>query len=491
MKVLSVASEMFPLIKTGGLADVTGALPLALAEQGVDMRVLLPGYPGVLESVEICGKPAELQISLGSAHIRQCQLEGTIAYILDAPELYERAGGPYLDTEGRDHPDNWKRFALLAQAGARIAQAGINGWMPDVVHAHDWQAGLVAAYLRADETDIPCLQTIHNLAFSGQYPAAIFGNLDLPGEFFTMEGMEFYGDISFLKAGLVFADAITTVSPTYAEEVTRPDFGHGLDGLLRARAKHLTGILNGIDTREWDPENDPLLERRYNTRSLERRRVNRRSLYTGFALEDDRPLVSVVSRLTHQKGIDLVLEAADEIVAHGFNLIVLGTGDQEYEGQALGAARRHSGRIGVHVGYDEALAHRIQAGTDALLVPSRFEPCGLTQLCALRYGALPVVAPTGGLVDSVIDATPATMARGVATGIHLRETSPAGILAALDRLMAILEDRPCHLHMMRNAMSTDVSWTASAKAYAALYEELIVGRGRSPANSEVIRRNVG
>ncbi len=483
MKVLSVASEMYPLIKTGGLADVTGALPHALQRQGVDMRVLLPGYPEVLETVERCGKARAMDLPLGAAQVERCNVDGVTVWVLDAPDLYDRPGGPYLDPEGRDHPDNWKRFALLAQAGARLAQEGGQGWRPDVVHGHDWQTGLVAAYLRAAGSDMPCVHTIHNIAFSGRYPAAIFPNLGLPEGFFGVDGVEFYGDVSFLKAGLVFADAITTVSPTYAEELTRPDFGHGFDGLLRARAQDFTGILNGIDTREWNPETDPLLERQYTVRSLGRRRVNRRSLYTAFALEDDRPLVSVVSRLTHQKGIDMVFEAADEIVAHGFNLIVLGTGEQEYEGLGLAAAGRHSGRIGVHIGYDEALAHRIQAGTDALLVPSRFEPCGLTQLCALRYGALPVVAPTGGLVDSVIDATPAAMARGVATGIHLRETSPAGIVAALDRLMAILNDRPCQLQMKRNAMNTDVSWETSAARYAALYAAL-TGNGDAPATAD-------
>ncbi len=480
MKVLSVASEMYPLIKTGGLADVTGALPLALARHGIEMQVLLPGYPGVLESVEVCGNAVPLDLPGAAAQLRCCEVGGVTVRILEAQDLYDRPGGPYLDTEGRDHPDNWKRFAVLAQAAAWLAHSGADDWRPDVVHGHDWQAGLTAAYLRAQGSDLPCVHTIHNIAFSGQFPGAIFPNLGLPERLFSIDGVEFYGKVSFLKAGLVFADAITTVSPTYAEELTRPDFGHGLDGLLRARAADFTGILNGIDTREWNPETDPLLERNYNARSLQRRKVNRRSLYTAFALEDDRPLVSVVSRLTGQKGIDLVFDAAEDIVARGFNLIVLGTGDAEYEGRALDVARRHPGRVGVHVGYDEALAHRIQAGTDALLVPSRFEPCGLTQLCALRYGALPVVAPTGGLVDSVIDATPAAMARGVATGLHLRETSAAGIVAALDRLNAILGDTDCHLEMMCNAMDTDVSWESSAARYAALYASL-TRAGDAPA----------
>ena len=479
MKVLSVTSEMHPLVKTGGLADVCGALPAALSQQGVEMRVLLPGYPSVLAAATLCGGPTRLDLPLGPAALRRCTVAGATVWILDAPELYDRPGGPYQAADGRDHGDNWKRFGLLAQAAARIAAKGAEGWRPDIVHAHDWQAGLVPACLRAEAIPVPSVQTIHNIAFAGRFPAGIFGSLGLPAGFFDMHGAEFHGDVSFLKAGLYFADAITTVSPTYAEELTRPGFAHGFDGLIRDRAADVTGILNGIDTTEWNPAADRLIGRRFTPRSLGRRTANRRALGSAFALAQDRPLVSVISRLTHQKGIDLIFEAAGDIVARGFNLIVLGTGDPALETAAHALATRHPGRIGVHIGHDEALAHRIQAGTDALLVPSRFEPCGLTQLCALRYGALPVVAPTGGLIDSVIDATPASLAAGVATGIHLRELSARGIGAALDRLSAIMADPDCHARMIRNAMCTDVSWSASAARYAALYAGLVAGRGRS------------
>ncbi|RKF12628.1 glycogen synthase GlgA [Roseovarius spongiae] len=478
MKVLSVTSEMYPLAKTGGLADVCGALPGALARQGVDMRVLLPAYPGARELCGPCAGGVPLGLPLGTATLRRCEVAGGTVWLLDAPGLYDRPGGPYQDTDGRDHGDNWRRFALLAQAAARIAGEGAEGWTPDAVHGHDWQAGLVPAYLRAGGCDVPSVQTIHNIAFAGQFPAGIFGDLGLPAGYYDMEGVEFHGGVSFLKAGLHFADAITTVSPTYAEELTRPEFGHGFDGLLRARAGDFTGILNGIDTGEWDPGADPLIERRYSSRSMGRRAANRRALCTAFALDGERPLVSVISRLTHQKGIDVIFDAADDIVARGFNLIVLGAGDAELETAAHDLAMRHAGRIGVHVGYDEALAHRIQAGADALLVPSRFEPCGLTQLCALRYGALPVVAPTGGLIDSVIDATPASLDAGVATGIHLREVSARGIGAALGRLAEIMAEPNRHARMMRNAMGADVSWSSSAGRYAALYAGLVDGRRR-------------
>ncbi len=477
MRVLSVASEMFPLAKTGGLGDVTAALPCALADHGVDMRVLLPGYRGVLDAVSGCHATEILELPLGRAELRMCTAGAVTVFVLDAPDFYDRPGGPYLAPDGRPHADNWKRFALLAEAAAWIARSGMQGWRPDLVHGHDWQAGLTAACLQAQagasSARPPYVQTIHNIAFAGRFPAAIFPQLSLPEAFFAIEGVEFHGDVSFLKAGLAFADAITTVSPGYAEELLRPEFGGGFDGLLRARAQQFRGILNGIDTDLWNPETDPLIECRYTARSPGRRQINRRVLCRTFALDADRALIAILSRLTRQKGIDLALATTDDILARGFNLILLGTGDADLEQQARQLAARHPGRIGVHIGYDETLAHRIQAGTDALLVPSRFEPCGLTQLCALRYGAIPVVAATGGLADSVIDANPAALARGVATGIHLRETSVAGIRAALDRLRAILADEHCHRRMLRNAMHCDVSWQSSARLYRDLYARLL------------------
>lgn len=475
MKVLSVTAEMQPLVKTGGLADVTGTLPPALAPHGVDMRVLLPAYRGLLARLAQRAAPVSLDLPLGHVRLHGGKAGKVAVWLLDMPELFDRPGGPYLDADGRDHPDNWRRFAVLAQAAAWLARDGVQGWTPDLVHGHDWHAGLTGACLRADDCPVPYVQTIHNIAFTGQFPAEIFPQLGLPARFFTAEWIKFYGDVSFLKAGLAFADAITTVSPTYAEELTRPDFGGGFHGLLRARAAAFTGILNGIDTGEWDPGSDALIPCHYGPRRLARRGRNRQALDDEFSLEAGRPLVAVISRLTDQKGIDLVLAATAEIVALGFDLLILGTGQPDIEAQAQAAARHYPGRVGVHIGFDEALAHRIQAGADALLIPSRFEPCGLTQLCALRYGCLPVVAPTGGLADTVIDASPAALAAGVATGFHLRELSPAGIAAALARLQTVLQDRRQHWRMMRNAMAADVSWDASARAYAALYAGLIAG----------------
>lgn len=478
MKVLSVCSEMYPLIKTGGLADMTGTLPAALARQEVEMRALLPLYRALNIAPESCAEIGVLDLPAGRAVLRQCAVRGREVFLLDMPGLYDSAGGPYLDPTGREHGDGWRRFAALAQAGAAIAGGAFPGWIPDLVHAHDWQAGLSAAYLQAaGRAAVPVVQTIHNIAFSGRFPAAILPELGLPETFFTIDGLEFYGDVSFLKAGLAFADLITTVSPTYAEELTRPEMGGGFDGLLRARSDDLLGILNGIDTDEWDPETDPLVIRPYSARRLAQRQANRNALFTAFALEDGRPVVAMISRLTDQKGVDLVLDAAAGIIARGFNLIILGAGDDEMEGRALALSVAHQGHVGVHIGYDEALAHRIQAGTDALLVPSRFEPCGLTQMFALRYGALPVVSPTGGLVDTVIDASPAALAQKVATGIHLREISAQGILFALDRLRAILDQPRLHQQMMRNAMKTDVSLDRCAADYAAAYARVMNAAG--------------
>lgn len=490
MRILSVTSEMYPLIKTGGLADVAGALPPALAKLDIEMRVLLPGYPQVEDRLDNADRDgAAVDLSIGKATLRKASVNDITVWILEMPGLFDQGDGPYSGSDGRDHPDNWKRFAALSQAAAFLAADPPDGWIPDVVHSHDWQAGLVPAYIAATGSNVATVHTVHNIAFPGRFPAAIFQDLDLPEDFFAADGLEFHGDISYLKAGLWYADAITTVSPTYAEELQRPDFGMGFDGVIRARSDVLTGILNGIDTDEWGPGDDPLIERTYSARSLARRSVNRQALCTAFALHCERPLVSVVSRLTRQKGIDLILEAADTLMTRDINLLILGTGDEDIEAAARDVAARHPDRVGLHIGYDEALAHRIQAGTDALLVPSRFEPCGLTQLCALRYGAVPIVAPTGGLVDSVIDANPAALASKVATGLHLREVSVGGILAAIDRMLDLHADEAVWKRLKLNAMGADVSWKASAAAYAALYRSL--GRGRSARSAAQTSRNAG
>ncbi|MCV2863774.1 glycogen synthase GlgA [Defluviimonas sp. WL0075] len=474
-KVLSVASECVPLIKTGGLADVVGALPKALAAEGWDMRVLLPAYPGLearLERAEVIWRDSDL--FGGPARVLRGSVGGLEILLLVAPHLFDRAGGLYA-SGGADHADNPERFAALSWAAAEIARgAGQDGWRPDILHAHDWQGGLAPAYLRyGPPARAKSVLTIHNMAFQGIAPASRLGTLRLPGHAFTSEGLEYYGNLSTLKAGLVTADRITTVSPTYAEELMRPEFGMGLQGVLAARAADLQGILNGVDEAVWSPEADPEITP-YSTRSLKGKAVNRQRLLDEFGLEAvEGPLAIVVSRLTDQKGIDLLAGALDGFVQAGGGLALLGAGDPGLEGAMQAAAGRWPGRVGVRIGYDEALAHRMFAGGDAVLVPSRFEPCGLTQMYGLRYGTIPVVAATGGLNDTVIGATPASLAAEAATGITFHPVDGIALSGALRRLVQLHADRRLFEAMRRRAMRAEVGWSGPARAYAALYRNLM------------------
>jgi len=477
MKVLSVASEAYPLIKTGGLADVAGALPAALAAHDVDMRVLLPGYKQVKAKLRKPARVMEFDDLLGvSAVILACRIDSVDYLVLDAPDLYDRDGGPYTNAAGADHPDNWRRFAALCRAAASIAEDGLDdGWTPDIVHAHDWQAGLTPVYMRHGRAAAtPTLITVHNLAFQGQFGPDIFPELGLPKTEFTVDGIEYYGDVSFLKGGLQMASAITTVSPTYAQEIRTPAFGMGLDGLINARADRLHGIVNGIDTKVWDPATDSLIAANYTHSKLKKRQANRKALAERFGFTDtDGPVFTVVSRLTWQKGIDVLAEIADDLVAMGGKLAVLGSGDQALEGALLAAAARHRGHVGLVIGYDEALSHLMQAGGDAILVPSRFEPCGLTQLYGLRYGNVPVVARTGGLADTVIDANEAASAARVATGFQFAPVTPDSLREALRRAIRAFADPQIWARLQNQGMKADVSWDRSALRYAALYAELI------------------
>jgi starch synthase len=475
-QVLSVASEIAPLIKTGGLADVTGALPAALAPEGWALRTLVPGYPTVLGQIgEAREVWREAHLFGGPGRLLAARAGELDLLVLDAPHLYVREGGPYLGHDGRDWPDNPERFAALSWAAAAVASGEVEGWHPEVVHLHDWQAGFVPIYLRARGTGGPgTLLTIHNIAFHGLAPANRLTALRLPWWSFTTEGLEYYGQISALKAALVHADRISTVSPTYARELMTPEFGMGLDGVMRARAADLTGILNGIDDVSWDPARDPAI---HSYRSPRGKARNRGALCEEFGIGPDRaPLCVVVSRLSQQKGLDLLLAALPRLLDRGGSLVVLGSGDAALEQAFLRAAADNPGRVAVRIGYDEALAHRMIAGGDAILVPSRFEPCGLTQLYGLRYGTIPVVALTGGLADTVIPANDAARKAGVATGLQFHPVSAAALGCALEDLAALHASTAEWERMQRNAMRQPVGWAVSASAYAALYTAVAATR---------------
>ncbi|GKY86558.1 glycogen synthase GlgA [Sinisalibacter aestuarii] len=475
MRVLSVASECVPLIKTGGLADVVGALPGVLAAQGVEMRVMLPAYAGILDKLEGPLEEVWADWNLYSAHARllKGRLDGLTVLALDAPHLYHRDGGPYADTNG-DYWDNPERFAALCWAAAAVAREGMgDGWKPDILHAHDWQAGLAPAYLRYfGDGGVKSVITIHNIAFQGVTGGNRLEDLHLPWHAWHPDHAEYHGNISTLKAGLSQADAITTVSPTYAEELMRPEFGMGLEGVIAARADDLHGILNGVEAGTWAPETDTAITP-YSADTLKEKTKNRDALRAEFGLDDiPGPLAIVVSRLTWQKGIDLLIEALPAFIEAGGGLALLGSGERHLEQAVQDAARRWPGRVGVKIGYDEDLSHRMFGGGDAVIVPSRFEPCGLTQMYGLKYGTVPVVAATGGLNDTVIGATPASLSANAATGISFHPVDTIALSGALRQLIALYGDRAGWTRLVKRAMKAEVGWEGPAKAYADLYRSL-------------------
>jgi starch synthase len=477
LSVLSVASEYWPLVKTGGLADVAGALPAAVAPHGVTMTPFIPGYPAVMKVLgrkRVLHKYASL---LGSpARILAAKHDERPIFILDAPAYFDRDGGPYSDAMGRDWLDNGLRFAALARAAADLA-AGLAGTKPfDILHAHDWQAGLAPAYLTyatKAEHRPRTVMTIHNMAFQGAFGADFFHRLDLPPAAFSIEGVEYHGGVGFLKAGLALADAITTVSPSYAEEIRRPQFGMGLEGLILGRQDRLSGIVNGIDPAIWNPAHDEALAATFTAETLNKRAANKRAVETAFGLEPgDGPLFVVISRLTWQKGMDVLIEVLDHLVGLGGRLALLGSGDAAIEGALREAAGRHPGRIGIRTGYDEALSHLMQGGGDAILVPSRFEPCGLTQLYGLAYGCVPIVARTGGLADTIIDANLAAVTADAATGILFSPLNYENLAHAIARAVRLHADAGAWASIQKRGMAADFSWARSGKTYAELYARL-------------------
>jgi starch synthase len=481
MKVLQVGAEIFPLIKTGGLADVLGALPQALRAQGAEPRLLLPGLPAILDAVLHAKRVCRIGPAFGAGQVSlllaQMPYTHVPVYVIDAPLLYRRGGGPYQDRSGAEWPDNLQRFGLLGWVAAQLANGDlIEDWAPDVLHAHDWHAAMSCAYLNAHPSDeVASVYTVHNLAFQGLFPHDDCALLGLSSRFMSPSALEFHGQLSFMKAGLKFADRVTTVSPTYAREIATPEFGAGLEGVVRGRGADVSGILNGIDSRVWDPAGDSALARRYSAAQPEGKAWCKSALQAqfGLAVEADTPLLGVVSRLTSQKGLDLVLSVLPDILRLGGQLVVQGTGEPALEAAFRMAAHAHPGRVGVLLGYDEAGAHRLVAGVDMMLVPSRFEPCGLTQLYGLRYGSVPIVRRVGGLADTVRDAGGGGMLSPDGNGFVFEPAQAHALHEAIARAIDVFHRPAAWAQLMRRGMAEDLSWDGPARQYLALYERAV------------------
>jgi starch synthase len=473
LRVLHAAAEVFPLVKTGGLADVVGALPQALIGQGVDVRLVLPGLPAIVDAVLHQASVADLGALFGAGRVRLRR--GTMpyshvkAYVIDAPYLYRRGGSPYQSSDGTEWSDSLQRFALLGWVAAHLAAGELDPeWTPQVVHSHDWHAALACSYMAAHPaTNAASVFTIHNLAFQGLFPSGDFRLLGLPASFMHSQGLEFHGQVSFMKGGLKHAHRITTVSPTYAREIATHEYGAGLDGVIRGRGRDVSGILNGVDGRVWNPRTDTAIAARYDAADPAPKARCKQALQAELGLEPrpGAPLFGAVSRLTSQKGLDLVLAALPAIVAHGGQLALQGAGDGALEAAFIAAAQSHPGRVAVRIGYDEGLAHRLIAGADVVLVPSRFEPCGLTQLYALRYGTLPLVRRVGGLADTVVDAESGE----AGTGFVFDAATPAALEAAVHRAISLFAQPERWARLQSTAMAQDFSWDGAARQYLALY----------------------
>ena len=483
LKVLHVAAEVFPLVKAGGLADVVAALPPALVDAGADVRLLLPGLPAILDAVQSARTLIDIGPCFGAmrARLLVARMPGSQlpVYVIDAPYLYRRQGGPYQSPGGDEWPDNLQRFALLGWVAAHLAAGDADpAWVPEVVHAHDWHAAMACAYM-ADHlpTAAASVFTVHNLAFQGLFPHHDWALLGLSSRFMSPSGIEFHGQLSFMKAGLKFADKITTVSPSYAAEIAASADGCGLDGVIRGRAGDVSGILNGIDTAVWNPATDRAIAAPYDMGRLAGKRVCRLALQQamGLAADDQALILTVVSRLSSQKGLDLVLGALPALVRAGVQFAVQGTGDTALEAAFRTAERAHPGRVSLHIGYDEARAHQMIAGADLIAVPSRFEPCGLTQLYGLRYGTLPLVRRVGGLADTVSDGDSRYQ-----TGFVFDAATPAALEACVMRALALRQDVAAWQAVMLRGMAQDLSWTGPARDYLTLYDEARAARIAAP-----------
>lgn len=484
LRVLFITPEVFPLCKTGGLGDVSAALPIALRSLQIDVRLLLPGYPQVLAGVKYKSKVAEFNelpqfppATLLSARLSLSKSEHIPVFVIDCPGLYRREGGPYMDALGRDWPDNALRFGLLSKIGAILSSdASPIAWRPHIAHCNDWQSGLTPAYLHYHAgKKAATVMTIHNLAFQGIFPPGSVVQLGLPPDSFDINGVEYYGNLSFLKAGLYHTDHITTVSPNYAEEIQTESLGFGLQGLLAGRGQHITGILNGISTSEWDPATDPHLAKNYTNKKLSDKAVNKSTLQQqmGLAVDADIPLFGIVSRLNHQKGTDLLIQVAPQITKIPAQLVILGSDHAELEHQLTALTQTYPHEIAVRIGFSEALSHLIEAGADCFLMPSRFEPCGLNQMYSQRYGTPPIVHATGGLLDTVVDCTPITLANGSASGFVFYPMTAENLLNTIKRAATAYHHKKNWQRLQKNCMAKDFSWHTSAAAYREIYLSLL------------------
>ena len=477
LKILFASSEVFPLIKTGGLADVSSGLPLALHKLGQDVRVVMPAYKAALE------KASELGIQLKKLNKSPTPiLEGYLPnsevpiWLVDIPELYYRSGGPYGSTDGIDWPDNDERFATFSDVAIQIAMDALSlNWQPDIVHCNDWQTGLIPAKLSLLHNRPATIFTIHNLAYFGLFPRQSFEKLRLPEAWWAWNKLEFHDQTCFIKGGLVFADYINTVSPTYAEEIRTPEFAYGLEGLLNHRGEHLSGILNGINYEEWNPETDPHLTKNYSFADIQDKAENKRQLQKEFGLPQHEKtlLIGIVGRMVEQKGFDLVLQALPAMMQHNIQLVMLGSGDKYLENALLENASNYPDQCSVRIGYSEPMAHLIEGGADCFLMPSRFEPCGLNQFYSLRYGTVPIVHHTGGLADSVVDHNESTEADNSATGFKFYHSDRESLLHAIYKALDTYQNPEKWLTLVKSGMNRDFSWSNSAHNYLTLYHKAI------------------
>ncbi len=485
LRVLYCTAEAQPLVKIGGLGEVGGALPPALRALGADVRLLIPAYRGVIDAIrgEPVGKPfrvlpgVEEPVQLFQGIIVH---HGQPVYAIACPSLYDREDGPFGNADGDDWPDNALRFGVLSKVAALFGKAaGLAGWAADIIHCNDWHTGLAPAYLMHDRRAwARSVISIHNIAFQGNFSPELLSPLGLPKSCFIPDGVELYGQLSFLKAGLYYADYITTVSPGYAREIQTPEFGFGMEGLLTSRRNRLMGILNGIDTSIWDPQQDAYLPARFGPQDFVGKAVNKQLLQERLGLKPSAETIvlGMVSRFNYQKGVDLVLGIAEELLEQPVQLVVLGSGDRYYEIEWSRFAWNHPGRLSITIGYDVTLAHFIEAGSDIFLMPSRFEPCGLNQMYSMRYGTPPVVHRTGGLADLVMDTTPRTLAEGTATGFVFENPNKTELLACVLRALLAYQDKKTWQKIQNNGMLKEFGWEASAARYLKIYQALAPGR---------------